>query len=126
MLAGSVPGEAHERVSMHGADKRCQQLEIQRKGQTVVKAVHKIVVSLAGVLLLVALMVGSAFWSFRQTEGAVEARKHTYDLIVRANALLSELRDAETGQRGYLLTGDDLFLEPYLAVQNGIHSHLLE
>lgn len=33
--------------------------------------------------------------------------------IERLNALLSLLKDAETGQRGYLLTGDERYLEPY-------------
>ena len=37
---------------------------------------------------------------------------------------MSELSDAETGQRGYLLTGDDAFLEPYLRVSNKIKPHL--
>lgn len=27
--------------------------------------------------------------------------------------LLSEMKDAETGQRGYVITGDDIYLEPY-------------
>jgi two-component system sensor histidine kinase EvgS len=40
--------------------------------------------------------------------------------------LLSELKDAETGQRGYLLTGDEAFLEPYLAVRDSISGHLEE
>ena len=88
------------------------------------KAVHKIVASVAGAALLVVLVVASSFWSFRQTEEAAATRTHTYDLIVRANAFLSEMRDAEIGQRGYALTGDEAFLAPYLAVKDGIRSHL--
>ena len=71
-------------------------------------------------------MVVLSFWSFRQIETAAEARKHTYTLIIRADALLSELKDAETGQRGYSLTGDEAFLEPYLAVRDSISGHLEE
>ena len=37
---------------------------------------------------------------------------------------MSELRDAETSQRGYSLTGDETFLEPYLAVRDSIVFHL--
>ena len=29
------------------------------------------------------------------------------------NLFVSSLKDAETGQRGYLLTGDDTYLQPY-------------
>jgi CHASE3 domain sensor protein len=34
---------------------------------------------------------------------AVEARKHTSNIIISAATLLSELKDAETGERGFLL-----------------------
>ncbi len=88
------------------------------------KTIHKIVASFAAATLLVALGVAVSFWSFRQTEVAAEARKHTYVVIRSADELLSKLRDAETGQRGYLLTGDEAFLEPYLAVRHSIRSHL--
>ena len=33
----------------------------------------------------------------------------TYSVISRTKALLSELKDAETGERGYVLTGDEAF-----------------
>ena len=38
---------------------------------------------------------------------------HTYVVIHELDELLSALKDAETGQRGFLITGDDKFLEPY-------------
>ena len=38
---------------------------------------------------------------------------HTHKAIARAQELLSLVVDMETGQRGYLLTGDTDFLEPY-------------
>ena len=37
----------------------------------------------------------------------------TYDVIDQLSELTSILKDAETGQRGYLLTGNDTYLEPY-------------
>ena len=64
----------------------------------------------AGAALLVALGVVVSFSAFRQIEEAAEARKHTYVLINRADDFLSALRDAETGQRGYSLTGDEAIL----------------
>jgi hypothetical protein len=41
--------------------------------------------------LLVALGMAGSFWFFGQIERATEARKRTYDVIIGANALLSEL-----------------------------------
>jgi CheY-like chemotaxis protein/signal transduction histidine kinase/CHASE3 domain sensor protein len=40
---------------------------------------------------------------------------HTHRVIVSLDALLATTQDAETGQRGFLLTGDNRYLEPYRA-----------
>ncbi len=38
---------------------------------------------------------------------------HTQEVQNELGELLSHLKDAETGQRGYIITGDSSFLEPY-------------
>jgi methyl-accepting chemotaxis protein len=40
---------------------------------------------------------------------------HTHTVIEHVGRVLSLLKDAETGQRGYVITGDEAFLEPYHA-----------
>src|ERR1019366_526772 len=94
--------------------------------QTFMKASHKIAGFLAGMVLLVALGIASVFWAFRQLEVATETRSHSERALSSANALLSELKDAETGQRGYVITGDKTFLGPYLSARNSIGAHLEE
>ncbi|MEI7902099.1 MAG: CHASE3 domain-containing protein, partial [bacterium] len=84
----------------------------------------KVMAWFVGSSLLVALVVAPSLLAFRQTEDAAEARKFTYDVIERAGALVSALIDAETGQRGYLLTDDEVFLEPYAAVRDTISGQL--
>jgi len=76
--------------------------------------------------LLALLVAALSIWTFQQTEAAADARQITYATILRGNTLLSNLRDAETGQRGFALTGDEKFLEPYLAVREHIASELRE
>jgi CHASE3 domain sensor protein len=44
---------------------------------------------------------------------AWDALAFSHDLVAGLEDVLSNLRDAETGQRGYLLTGDERYLEPY-------------
>jgi len=44
---------------------------------------------------------------------AAEARKHSFEIHGLLADLAAQLVDAETGQRGFLLTGDDAYLEPY-------------
>lgn len=63
---------------------------------------------------VIAAVLLAAWVNFR---GAESARLATHSVQVRANAerVLGQVRDAETGQRGYLLTGDRKFLEPYEA-----------
>lgn len=89
-------------------------------------ATYKTIAWFASAVLLVALGVASSFWALTQIEEAATFKKLTYAAIKNADALMSDLRDAETGQRGYLLTGDEAFLEPYWAVNNNIKLHLVE
>ena len=89
------------------------------------KTTHKSLACLASALLLLALGIVLSFWSFRQIENAAQARKQTFAAINDAQSLLSEIKDAETGQRGYLLTANEAFLAPYLAIRDGIDGHLL-
>lgn len=51
--------------------------------------------------------------SIHRVARSTEAVEQSYKLISDAEKLLSLIQDVETGQRGYLLTGDDNFLEPY-------------
>ena len=44
---------------------------------------------------------------------------HTQQVRVKIADLLSSIQDAETGQRGFLITGDEAFLEPYNAATSG-------
>ncbi len=88
------------------------------------KSTHKIIAPLTGAVLLVILVVIASFWAFQQTKVSAEERKQSFKMIIQANALLSELKDAETAERGYLLTDNETFLQPYLAVRDSIGSHL--
>ncbi len=40
---------------------------------------------------------------------------HTYEVIGQANSILAAAADMETGMRGYLLAGEEAFLDPYNA-----------
>jgi signal transduction histidine kinase/DNA-binding response OmpR family regulator/CHASE3 domain sensor protein len=47
---------------------------------------------------------------------------HSASVLMAIDDLLSTTQDAETGQRGYLLTGDRRYLEPYQAATSAIAS----
>ncbi len=54
--------------------------------------------------------------SYRATNVLItssQAIAHTHEVLERLRLVLATLRDAESGQRGYLITGEDPYLEPY-------------
>lgn len=66
---------------------------------------------LAGLTLLVIAVV-----SYRNIRSLIETDgwvAHSYLVRSELADLLSESKDAETGQRGYIITGNDGYLEPY-------------
>jgi len=75
--------------------------------------------------LLLAFVGVATFQALGQIQHISESRRQTAEVIDAANGLLTSLRDAETGERGYALTGDPAFLTPYLAVRDHIHDDLL-
>ncbi len=81
---------------------------------------------LAGMALVVFVMVLVSLWAFSKIKEEADGRKHATDVLDNANTLMSLLIDAETGERGYLLTGDETFLEPFLGVRDGVTAHLAE
>ncbi len=57
---------------------------------------------------------------------AERAVQHTQAVEAAIEGTLSLLKDAETGQRGYILTGDPAFLEPYQAARRDIPSRFAQ
>ncbi|OAI25159.1 MULTISPECIES: methyl-accepting chemotaxis protein [Methylomonas] len=51
---------------------------------------------------------------------------HTYQVLTKLNEMLSAIQDAETGQRGYLITGEERYLAPYQAAVPNIGRLLTE
>lgn len=69
-----------------------------------------------GFVLVAAVVVANAsasYWNVRTLADGNRWVVHTHEVISRLQDVLSLLKDAETGQRGYLLTGKDEYLEPY-------------
>ncbi len=64
-------------------------------------------------LLFVCLLLGLSFVSLHRFEGARALADHTAQVRLELAHSLRLLADAETGQRGFLLTADPAYLEPY-------------
>jgi PAS domain S-box-containing protein len=68
---------------------------------------------IGGGFLALALLTGTLYHDFSLEAERQSQVDHSYRVLNAADTLLSNLRDAETGQRGYLLTGDEKYLEPF-------------
>jgi CHASE3 domain sensor protein len=65
------------------------------------KSTHKLAGLLAGAAALVVLGITASLWSFQQIEMSAQQRAKTYLILNKAGDLLSAIKDAETGSRGY-------------------------
>lgn len=54
-----------------------------------------------------------AYWSIYTLIATTNSVTHTHTVLEHVSNLQSQLNEAETGQRGYLLSGDLTYLEPY-------------
>ena len=82
---------------------------------------------LTGFLLLLLILIANAFITRRQL--AVQIANQSW--VLRSRQVLFELsqiesllKDAETGQRGFLYTGQPIYLRPYNVALTQIESHL--
>jgi PAS domain S-box-containing protein len=72
----------------------------------------------AGFFLGIAILAIVGWLSYRNTSNLVETTRSllkTQQVLDALDDLLSAIKDAETGQRGYIITGRVIYLDPYLA-----------
>jgi signal transduction histidine kinase/ActR/RegA family two-component response regulator len=72
------------------------------------------------ILIVLALNAGLSAWNLRRIAEDERRAAHAHEVVVAIADTLSLLEDAETGQRGYLITGDPVYLEPYDAALSSI------
>ncbi|GCE76406.1 methyl-accepting chemotaxis protein [Cellulomonas biazotea] len=81
----------------------------------------------AGYAVALVLMAAIGVVSFVNTQALVRNNgwvQHTNEVLNETDAILSSLKDAETGQRGYLITGVDTYLAPYTAAKVAVTDHV--
>jgi len=47
--------------------------------------------------------------------------EHTHKVLKNLEVVLSNLKDTETGQRGYIITGEERYLEPFKTGIRNVH-----
>jgi len=87
-------------------------------------AIPKMAISLPSAVFAAAVLIFINETGFRQSTQATTRIEEAQETRTAVNRMLQHMLDAETGQRGYLLTGDAQYLEPYNAATADINQTL--
>ena len=77
--------------------------------------------------LVLAFALADAVVSYRMTLRLIENERwvtHTHEVLNELEGTLSALKDAETGERGYIITGEESYLAPYRTGIVDVQEHL--
>jgi len=80
-------------------------------------------VAAAFAALLIALAMFNRLNAAR-AEASAQSVAHTYAVTSELAEMLSTLVDAETGQRGFLISGEDRYLDPYRSAVAAVQIHI--
>ncbi len=73
------------------------------------------------ILVVIGSIAHRSIVQLTDTAGWVD---HTQQVLAKLESVISTVKDAETGQRGYILTGDEKYLEPFRSAQSAIAGEL--
>jgi CheY-like chemotaxis protein/CHASE3 domain sensor protein/putative methionine-R-sulfoxide reductase with GAF domain len=85
-----------------------------------------VVVGLTAVLLAFLAIGAVSYSNIRALWGNVEAAEHTQQVLLVLGNLLSLAKDAETGQRGFVITGNERYLAPHTEAVDRIPAEIDE
>jgi len=86
----------------------------------------KIAIGFIIILLLFALVSVVSLYNMKKAQEDARWVEHTYEVLAKIESVLSEFKDAETGQRGYLITGQNHYLGPYNSAMIRVESKIRE
>ena len=89
-------------------------------------SLQKIAISLPMAMLAALTLIGINEAGFQRSHDALEHLAHSQTTHASVNRLLQSMLDAETGNRGYLLTGEESYLEPYEAAVSTVNENLTQ
>jgi C4-dicarboxylate-specific signal transduction histidine kinase len=78
---------------------------------------HRLMAAFAAVIAIIFVSSAVLYDRLRVIEAAKNLRIHTTDVLDTLEMAMRAMLDQETGVRGYLISGDEKFLEPY---HNGV------
>lgn len=86
----------------------------------------KIVLGFGAALIILACVAIFSYKSFLTDEADRAWVAHTYEVMEKLDNLLADLTTAESGERGFIITGDEQYLEDYAKGASQIEQDLRE
>lgn len=77
------------------------------------KPFRYVTISFISCIILLLILTVVSYLKVHQTLAYMEDIERNYQVMMKGEELISKMKDMETGQRGYLLTHRNIFLNPY-------------
>ena len=72
-------------------------------------------------LFILIVLASITYRHYEEQENISNAIQKRYEVAIELEKLISYIKDAETGDRGFTLTNDSTFLDPYLNARSRIN-----
>lgn len=81
---------------------------------------HKIIFSIS---IFILLLIGSiSFRHINNTSNSIELLVHSYEVKLGLEHLFSNIKDSENSMRGYLISSDTIYLQPYRKATENVNN----
>lgn len=87
-------------------------------------AINNIAVGFGTTLTILVINAGITYRNIQTAIATSNWVSHTNEVLAALEGTLSTLKDAETGQRGYLITGRENFLQPYNTATKSVNDYV--
>lgn len=72
-------------------------------------------------LFILITLASITYRHYKEQENISKSLQKRYEIAIELEKLISYIKDAETGDRGFTLTNDSTFLEPYLSARGKVN-----
>jgi CheY-like chemotaxis protein len=93
---------------------------VHHAGQTGLPLAPRTIAAFLLAVIAVVLIAVLSYTSLQSTAARAQSLARSIETMAQIQTTLSTLKDAETGQRGYLLTDREAYLEPFLGAKSAI------
>lgn len=82
----------------------------------------KLALTFAAILVITGVLLGVALVNTSKFLETVRWNTHTYEVLKESEKMLLEMVNIETGLRGFVISGEEQFLEPFIQGQQGFNA----